>query len=74
MTIYETAAAGTPVRVRILSGPFAPRTGTLALYDTAPTGKQLFVVALDSGEPDAAFLHPDSYEVEPIGEDDANHG
>lgn len=70
MTIYETAAAGTPVRVRILSEPFGGVVGTLTLFDTAPNGKQLFVVTLNNGTPDKAFLYPDSYEVEPIGEDD----
>jgi hypothetical protein len=73
VNIYETAAAGTPVRVGIFSGPFALQAGTLTLYDTAPTGKQLFVVTLDSGKPDRAFLYPDSYDIEPIGEDNADY-
>lgn len=66
MTIYETAVAGTPVRVRILSGPFAPQTGILTLYDTT-AHKRLFVVTFNDGK--QAFLYPDSYELGPIGED-----
>lgn len=69
MTIYETAAAGTPVRVRILSDPFDGETGTLTLFGADSTGRQLFVVTLDNRTLDKAFLHSDSYELEPIGED-----
>lgn len=67
MSIYETAVAGTPVRVRILSGPFAPQTGTLTLYDISSKSKRLFVITFNDGA--QAFLRPDSYELEPIGED-----
>lgn len=71
MTIYKTAAAGAPVRVRVLSDPFGGETGTLTLDSTSPVGRQLFVITLDNtiGTVGEVFLYPDSYEVEPIGED-----